>query len=441
MSSSIRPRVRDAILQALQAGVVPRTGIQHIQVARENEIREMRKDIDRVADGGSGIRFVIGDYGSGKTFFLNLVREMALSQKLVTVHCDLSSAHRLYSSGGQARAMYSELMRNMSTRSSPGGGALPAVVERFVAGALTEATSTSSDVNSVIAGRVASLSELVGGYDFGAVVMAYWRGHDTGDDELKSNAIRWLRGEFSTKTEARQALGVRTIVNDNSFYDHLKLVAQFCRVAGFDGLLVCLDEMVSIYMLQNAQARRGSFEQLLRIVNDSIQGISKGIGFIAAGTPEFLQDPRRGVYSHEALSSRLAENTFAVGGLVDHSGPVVRLQSLTPEDLFVLLEKVRDVYDSGREETVGVTGEVIEAFMGHCMNRIGEAYFRTPRTTIMAFVDLLAVLEQNPDVSWQTILTGVNVHADSGGNPIAVDESDEDGQEDTVDDDLARFKL
>jgi len=428
-------------LQALQAGVVPRTGIQHIQVARENEIREMRKDIDRVADGGSGIRFVIGDYGSGKTFFLNLVREMALSQKLVTVHCDLSSAHRLYSSGGQARAMYSELMRNMSTRSSPGGGALPAVVERFVAGALTEATSTSSDVNSVIAGRVASLSELVGGYDFGAVVMAYWRGHDTGDDELKSNAIRWLRGEFSTKTEARQALGVRTIVNDNSFYDHLKLVAQFCRVAGFDGLLVCLDEMVSIYMLQNAQARRGSFEQLLRIVNDSIQGISKGIGFIAAGTPEFLQDPRRGVYSHEALSSRLAENTFAVGGLVDHSGPVVRLQSLTPEDLFVLLEKVRDVYDSGREETVGVTGEVIEAFMGHCMNRIGEAYFRTPRTTIMAFVDLLAVLEQNPDVSWQTILTGVNVHADSGGNPIAVDESDEDGQEDTVDDDLARFKL
>jgi len=441
MSSRIRPRVRDAILQALQAGVVPRTGIQHIQVARENEIREMRKDIDRIADGGSGIRFVIGDYGSGKTFFLNLVREMALSQKLVTVHCDLSSAHRLYSSGGQARAMYSELMRNMSTRSSPGGGALPAVVERFVAGALTEATSTSSDVNSVIAGRVASLSELVGGYDFGAVVMAYWRGHDTGDDELKSNAIRWLRGEFSTKTEARQALGVRTIVNDNSFYDHLKLVAQFCRLAGFDGLLVCLDEMVSIYMLQNAQARRGSFEQLLRIVNDSIQGISRGIGFIAAGTPEFLQDPRRGVYSHEALSSRLAENTFAVGGLVDHSGPVVRLQSLTPEDLFVLLEKVRDVYDSGREETVGVTGEVIEAFMGHCMNRIGEAYFRTPRTTIMAFVDLLAVLEQNPDVSWQTILTGVNVHADSGGNPIAVDESDEDGQEDTVDDDLARFKL
>jgi len=428
-------------VQALQAGVVPRTGIQHIQVARENEIREMKKDIERIADGGSGIRFVIGDYGSGKTFFLNLVREMALSRKLVTVHCDLSSARRLYSTGGQARALYSELMRNMSTRSSPDGGALPALVERFVAGALAEAESTSADVNSVIASRVAALSELVGGYDFGAVVAAYWRGYDAGDDELRSNAIRWLRGEFSTKTEARQALGIRTIVSDNSFYDHLKLLGRFCRLAGFDGLLVCLDEMVSIYMLQNAQARRGNYEQLLRIVNDSIQGISRGIGFLAAGTLEFLQDPRRGVYSHEALSSRLAENTFAVDGLVDHSGPVIRLQSLTPEDLFVLLEKVRDVYTSGREETITVTSEVIEAFMGHCMNRIGEAYFRTPRTTIMAFVDLLAVLEQNPDVSWQTILTGVDVHADSGGNPIAGEEFDVDGQEGTVNDGLARFKL
>jgi len=441
MSSRLRTRVRDAILQALQAGVVPRTGIQHIQVARENEIREMQKDIERIADGGSGIRFVIGDYGSGKTFFLNLVREMALSQKLVTVHCDLSSAHRLYSTGGQAQALYSELMRNMSTRSSPDGGALPGLVEVFVAKALAEAESNSVDVNSVIADRVASLSELVGGYDFGAVVAAYWRGHDTGNDELKASAIRWLRGEFSTKIEARQALGVRTIVSDDSFYDRLKLIARFCRLAGFEGLLVCLDEMVSIYMLQNAQARRGNYGQLLRIVNDSIQGISRGIGFLAAGTPEFLQDPRRGVYSHEALSSRLVENTFAVGELVDHSGPVIRLQSLTPEDLFVLLEKVRDVYASGREEPVAVTGKVIEAFMNHCMNRIGEAYFRTPRTTIMAFVDLLAVLEQNPHVSWQTILTGVDVHADSGGDPVAGEEIGVDGEEEAVEDDLTRFRL
>ena len=441
MSSELRPRVRDAILQALHAGVVPRTGIQHIQVAREKEIREMLKDIERIADGGSGIRFVIGDYGSGKTFFLNLVREMALGKKLVTVHSDLSSDHRFYSSRGQAQALYSEMMRNMSTRSTPDGGALPGVIETFVARTLAEAEREGTPVNDLIGKRVGVLSELVGGYDFGSVVSAYWQGHDTGNEQLKSDAVRWLRGEFSTKTEARQALGVRTTVCDESIYDHLKLIALFCRLAGYAGLLVCLDEMVSIYMLQNAQARRGNYGQLLKVVNDSIQGTSRGIGFLMAGTPEFLQDPRRGAYSHEALSSRLAENTFAVDGLVDCSGPVIRLQNLTPEDLYVLLQKIRHVYASGQDDKHLVSDEAIEAFMQHCMNRIGEAYFRTPRTTIKSFVDLLAVLEQNPEASWQQILNHVDVEADFGGNPVADTLQDTESSEESDDDELARFHL
>ena len=441
MSSELRPRVRDAILQALHAGVVPRMGIQHIQVAREKEIREMLRDIERIADGGSGIRFIIGDYGSGKTFFLNLVREMALGQKLVTVHCDLSFDRRLYSSHGQAQALYSEIMRNMSTRSTPDGGALSGVIETFVTGALAEAKREGTAVGDLIGKRIGELSELVGGYDFGAVVSAYWQGHDTGNEQLKSDAIRWLRGEFSTKTEARQALGVRTIVCDDSFYDQLKLIALFCQLAGYAGLLVCLDEMVSIYMLQNAQARRGNYGQLLRLVNDSIQGTSQGIGFLMAGTPEFLQDPRRGVYSHEALSSRLAENTFAVDGLVDYSGPIIRLQNLTPEDLYVLLQKIRAVYASGQADRHLVPDEMIKAFMQHCMNRIGEAYFRTPRTTIKAFVDLLAVLEQNPEASWQRILNHVDVEADSGGDTIADMLQDTESSEESDKDELTRFRL
>jgi len=441
MSSELRPRVRDAILQALHAGVVPRMGIQHIQVAREKEIREMLRDIERIADGGSGIRFIIGDYGSGKTFFLNLVREMALGQKLVTVHCDLSFDRRLYSSHGQAQALYSEIMRNMSTRSTPDGGALSGVIETFVTRALAEAKREGTAVGDLIGKRIGVLSELVGGYDFGTVVSAYWQGHDTGNEQLKSDAIRWLRGEFSTKTEARQALGVRTIVCDDSFYDQLKLIALFCQLAGYAGLLVCLDEMVSIYMLQNAQARRGNYGQLLRLVNDSIQGTSQGIGFLMAGTPEFLQDPRRGVYSHEALSSRLAENTFAVDGLVDYSGPIIRLQNLTPEDLYVLLQKIRAVYASGQADKHLVPDEIIKAFMQHCMNRIGEAYFRTPRTTIKAFVDLLAVLEQNPEASWQRILNHVDVEADSGGDTIADMLQDTESSKESDKDELTRFRL
>jgi len=439
MSKTIRPRVRDTILQALSAGVVPRAGIQHIQVDRQREIKELLRDIDRISDGGAGVRFIIGNYGSGKTFFLNLVREMALHKKLVTVQADLSPDLRLYSSKGQSRALYSELVRGMSTRSHPDGGALASVVERFITSAISQAEAENSSPAKVITQRMKFLTELVGGFDFAAVIKAYWEGNEIDDSERKQHAIRWIRGEFSTKTEARQILGVRTIVDDSNVYDHLKLLALFCRLAGYAGLLVCIDELVSIYMLQNSIARRGNFEVLLRIVNDSIQGNTSGIGFVFAGTPEFLQDHRRGINSHEALSSRLEDNAFATGGLVDFSGPVIRLQNLTQEDLFILLSKVRNVFCSGEGANLKLPDEAIMAFMRHCMERIGEAYFRTPRTSIRSFVQLLSVLDQNPDSSWEKLVNQTDVEADT---PSALSEIvDDESQGKTKDDELAAFRL
>lgn len=439
MSKTLRPRTRDAILQALSAGVVPRSGIEHIQVGRLREIQEMLRDINRIADGGAGIRFIIGEYGSGKTFFLNLVREMALSSKLVTMHADLSAERRLYSTRGQARALYSELVRSMSTRSRPEGGAFPSVVERFVSKSLAQAKSEDCSPSEVIMSRIECLTDMVGGFDFAAVIGAYWEAYDLSDSQRKQNAIRWLRGEFSTKTEARQCLGVRTIVTDSTFYDHLKLLALFCQLAKYDGLLVCLDELVSIYMLQNVQARRGNYEELLRIVNDSIQGSTTGLGFLLAGTPEFLQDHRRGINSHEALSSRLEGNAFAMDGLVDFSGPVIRLQNLTQEDLYVLLGKVRDVFYNGETESAPLPDRAIESFMQHCLNRIGEAYFRTPRTTIRKFVQLLAVLDQNPAATWETLVHHAEVEIDT---PLAHAEIvDEEENGDSEDGELATFKL
>ena len=439
MSETIRSRVRDTILQALSAGVVPRTGIQHIQVGRHREIKELLRDIERISDGGAGIRFVIGDYGSGKTFFLNLVREMALHKKLVTVQADLSPDLRLYSSKGQSRALYSELVRGMATRSRPDGGALASVVERFVTSAISEAESERCSPDEIIARRMESLTELVGGFDFAAVIGAYWEACSEDDTERKQSAIRWLRGEFSTKTEARQLLGVRTIVDDSTAYDHLQLMALFCRLAGYSGLLVCVDELVSIYMLQNSIARKGNYEVLLRIVNDSIQGNTSGIGFVMAGTPEFLQDHRRGINSHEALSSRLAGNAFATGGLVDFTGPVIRLQNLTQEDLYILLGKIRNVFSSSKETTLEFPDEAITAFMNHCMERIGEAYFRTPRTSIRSFVQLLSVLDQNPNASWQDLVNQTEVETDSPAALTEIVDDEAEGQ--SEDDELAAFRL
>jgi len=409
----IRPKERDAILQSLRAGVVPRIGQQHIQVGRAAEVRALLSDIERIADGGSSFRLVIGEYGAGKTFFLFVVRSVALEKKLVTVHADLNPDRRLHATGGQARALYAEMMRNLSTRTKPEGGALASVVERFITQAVNDARGQDRAPELVIRERLAQLTELVGGFEFADVVAAWWRGHDSGDENLKNAAVRWLRGEFSTRTDARAALGVRTIIDDSNLYDQLKLMARFVRLAGYAGLFVCLDEVVNLYKLANTQARTSNYEQILRILNDSLQGVAVGLGFVLGGTPEFLMDTRRGLYSYAALQSRLAENTFATrAGLVDYTGPVIRLANLTPEDLFVLLGKLRHVQASGDASRYLITDAGTQAFMHHCSQRIGDAYFRTPRSTIRAFLDLLALLEQNPGVSLESVLGGIRIEAD-----------------------------
>lgn len=428
MNAPIRPRDRDAVIQSLRAGVVPRSGQHLIQVGRAREIETLVADIARIADGGSAFRVVIGEYGAGKTFFLNLVRAVALEKKLVVATADLNPDRRLHASGGQARSLYAELMRNLSTRTKPDGGALAGIVEKFIATTKTEAKASGQATEALLRQKLDQLTELVNGYDFADVIAAYCRGYEEGNEKLKSDAIRWLRGEFATKTDARQALGVRSIVDDSEVYDQLKLMARFVCLAGFAGLLVGLDELVNLYKLANTQARNANYEQILRILNDSLQGTAVGLGFVLGGTPEFLLDTRRGLYSYPALQSRLAQNTFASDGLVDFSGPVVRLSSLTPEDFYVLLQKIRFVYAFGEADKFLVPDQGIFSFMEHCSKRIGDTYFRTPRTTITAFINMLAVLEQNSGAAWQDLLGGIEVAADTGGTSdqqVEVDEGDE----------------
>lgn len=430
----LRPRDRDAIIQSLRAGVTPRTGLQHIQVGRANEVDALLNDIHRIQDGGASFRLIIGEYGSGKSFFLQLIRTIALEKGLVTVHADLSPDRRLHATGGQARSLYAELMRNLSTRTKPDGNALVSIVERFITEARKQADSGGESVDDVITKRLSHLSELVGGYDFSNVISLYWQGHEQDNEQLKSDAIRWLRGEFSTKTDARNALGVRTIVDDASVYDHFKLLSLFVRQAGYGGLLINLDEMVNLYKLSSQKARVSNYEQILRMLNDCLQGSAEYIGFILGGTPDFLLDPRKGLYSYEALQSRLAENSFArTAGVIDYSATTLHLANLAPEELLILLRNLRHVFASGDKAKYLIPDEAMNAFLAHCSKKIGDAYFRTPRNTIKAFVDLLAVLEQKPDLNWTQLLEQVDIKQEH--------QTDMPETKNINDDDLTTFKL
>lgn len=431
-STSIRPKDRDAILLSLRSGVVPRVGQHLIQVGRTREIETLLSDVLRLGDGGSAFRLVIGEYGAGKSFFLNLVTSIAFEKKIVVASADLNPDRRLYGSGGQARSLYAELMRRLSTRAKPDGGALPGIIEKFIATSNSLARASEIPVEEIIYKKLEHLTELVNGYDFAKVIYAYCRGVEDGNEQLKADAVRWLRGEYSTKTEARAALGVRGIVDDASVYDQLKLMAQFVQEAGYSGMIIALDEMVNLYKISNTQARNGNYEQVLRILNDTLQGASGGLGFILAGTPEFLMDTRRGLYSYPALQGRLAENTFAKEGLVDFTGPVVRLSSLSPEEFYLLLAKIRHVHAGGNPDKYLISDEGIKQFMVHCSKRIGDAYFRTPRTTIKSFADLLALLDQNPGSSWENIVGEVAIEVDTDSGLTANSDSE---------DDFASFRL
>ena len=424
VNEKISPRERDAITQSLYAGVVPKLGLRHIQVGRAREIEELVKDIDRIQQGSAAMRFVIGEYGSGKTFFLNLIQLVALEKGMVVMSCDMAPGRRIHATGGQARSLYAELSRNVSTRTRPNGGALSSIVERFISQSEREAKKDQRETADVIQDKLAHLEEFTGGFSFAAVIVRYLEGFNRGDDQLKTSALRWLRAEFSTKTEARMALGVRTIIDDLSVYDHLKVFAQFVRQAGYQGLLVSMDELVNIYKLTSSRARNANYEQILRILNDTLQGSASHMGFILGGTPEFLMDTRRGMYSYEALRSRLTENTFMRDQYVDFAGPVIRLSNLSPEDVYVLLMNIRRVMQF--DETT-LPDKALVSFMQHCSEQIGDSYFRTPRNTVKQFVHMLSILKQNTSAVWTDLIGEIQVKKDAGDDmsEIAEDYSDE----------------
>ena len=453
--ASIRPRERTAIIQSLRAGVTPRVGLEHIQVGRAKEVKALLTDLENICNGGSAFRLIVGDFGAGKSFFLQLIRYIALEKGMVTVSADLAPDRRLYASGGQARSLYQELTRNLATRAHPEGNAMVPLVEKFITEQRRIADTTGTPVETVIKDKLASLSELVGGYDFAEVIAAYWRGFNSGNDELKQAAVRYLRGEYATKTEARRDLNVHTIIDDASVYDHLKLLARFVCQSGYKGLLVNLDEMVNLYKLPSVRSRTANYEQILRILNDCLQGSAENIGFLLGGTPEFLTDPRKGLYSYEALRSRLAANSFAAAAqVVDYNGPVLQLQNLAPEELYVLLCNIRNVFANYDKDKYLLPDEALTTFLKHCSEHIGEAYFRTPRNTIKAFVDLMSVIEQNPELKWQTLIDSVNINPESDPSlvtvPTAASDSpsplkaaslDDDDDAEDDDDDLTVFKL
>lgn len=413
MTLKIPKRIARTLISSLKGGVVPRIGLPYITVGRKNEIDALLHDVEVIADGGASFRFIVGRYGSGKSFLLQTIRNYVMEKDFVVVDADLSPERRLQGTKGQGLATYRELVRNMATRTRPEGGALPLILDRWINQIQQQVVAESglSLTDGRLDGRVEqkigqvidALNEMVHGFDFARLLTLYYRSYRQGDEATKAKVIQWFRGEFHTKTEARQELGVNIIISDEDWYEYLKIFALFLKQAGYAGLLVCIDELLNIYKIPHAITRQYNYEKILTMYNDTLQGKAHYLGIIMGGTPQCMEDPRRGVYSYEALRSRLAEGHFA-GEHKDLLAPVIRLQPLTSDEMLVLVEKLAEIHGALYGYAPKVTQEDLVTFIRIEFQRIGADSHITPREVIRDFIEVLDILYQHPELKVAELL-------------------------------------
>lgn len=410
----IPKRIASAVINSLKGGVVPRIGLPYITVGREAEINALLHDVDIIADGGASFRFIVGKYGSGKSFLLQTIRNYVMDRNFVVVDADLSPERRLQGTRGQGLATYKELIRNMSTKTRPEGGALTLILDRWISNVQSEAAAQSdltpddpafaALVEKRIYAVMQSLSELVHGFDFARLLTLYYRSYIDGDDETKAKVVKWFRGEYVNKTEARSELGVNIVITDDDWYEYLKLFALFLKKAGYSGLMILIDELVNIYKIPNSITRQYNYEKILTMYNDTLQGKAQHLGIIMSGTPQCIEDRRRGVYSYEALRSRLAEGHFGREEYKDMLAPVIRLSPLTNEEMLVLIEKLTEIHAGLFGYTPVLTQEDLVTFIKIEFGRIGADTHITPREVIRDFIELLDIVCQNPGIQVADLL-------------------------------------
>lgn len=407
-------RIAQTILNSLKGGVVPRIGLPYITVGRKNEIEALLHDVDIIAEGGASFRFIVGRYGSGKSFLIQTIRNYVMDRGFIVADADLSPERRLQGTRGQGLATYRELISNLSTKTKPEGGALTLVLDRWISGVQAEAMqetglypgdgALTKAVDRKIYAVTSAISELVHGFEFARLLSIYYHAYVDGDDEMKAKIVRWFRGEYALKREAKEALGVNIIITDDDWYDYLKIFAVFFRMAGYAGMMIMIDELVNLYKIPNAITRQYNYEKLLTMYNDTLQGKARYLGIIMGATPQAVEDKRRGLYSYEALRSRLSEGKFSKPGVRDLLAPVIRLEPLTPEEMLVLCEKLSamhaDLYGYQRTLDTGNLADFIKLEYG----RIGADQNITPREVIRDFIELLDLLYQNPSMTMEALL-------------------------------------
>jgi hypothetical protein len=438
----LKAKESSSIINALQGGVVPRTGIQHMLVGRSKETDAIIKSLENVASGNSEVKFWIGDFGSGKSFMLQLIEALALKTNFVVSKVDFTPVNRLYASDGKARALYTEIVSNLITQTDQDGNALPSILDQWIEAVMNEVVEKNNidfDSLNTQANRKLVSNVIIdttrkfgapGGFEFGQVIAKYYEGYASDNVALQESALRWLKGQYTAKTDSMRELGIREIITDSNYYDMLKNLAELFVAVGFQGFVINLDEAINLYKIAQGQSREKNYERIMSIYNDCLQGRAKNMFVNFGGTRRFLDDERRGLFSYEALKGRLSFGKFEDGEFVDLSQPVIYLKPLSQEEIFTLLSKLKTIFEQHNKVTVPCTREQIERYMEGQLNRPGAAEFLTPRSVIRDFLQILNIAQQNPDTSIDALLD--KMFGEARNVPLKKDDANHDDDDNGI---------
>ena len=396
MEYKINKRIAKTVLHALSGGTVPDNGLPYIAVGRRDEVAALTQDMEQVAEGYSTFRLLEGPYGTGKSFMLKLVKNEALLRGFVVMECELAPERKLCGTKREGLETYRCLMSRMSTRTCPGGNALEEVLDTWLDGCRERAAEEGIEGEQELLDAVLKygqplkkkLTALPHGFDFYEVFWIYIKSALTGGLDQKDRALRWMRGEYRNRTEAKKALKVNAVIEDGDWFSYLKLWAVLVREIGYTGLYVLLDELTQITRnIVHSTTREHNFERLLSIYNDCYGNEARYMGMILCGIPSSIHDSKRGIFSYEALKSRLSNSSLQGEDL--YHAPVIRLSMLTAEEFVTLLERLEAMHALLHEREGYFTEEERIRFVNHEYHRIAASNHLTPREFIRDFLTIL----------------------------------------------------
>lgn len=384
----------ESIINALKNGNVPPEGVGEICVGRERELEEFDKIFSKVKDGAAVTRFLNGEFGSGKSFFLKLLEERALADNFVVAKVTLSRDVPF----NKFEVVYRSIVASLRCKT---GTSLEHIIEKWTTQlrmmALRETTDPYQQERIVIDNINNDLKEVrKHATTFAAAIENYYKLSARGDQETAKYAMAWLSGEKNIPYTIKRQFGVKGDIDRENAFKYLEALSSFLMALKYSGLIILIDEAEHIMTLHTKKLRDTAYDYMRFIYDECSLGRFHNTLFIFAGTPEFFEDPKMGVPSYTALNERIEDvlNTE----FKDLRKPIIRLDGFKKDNLMELSDRLISMHEEVYEWEAKPVRESLDGIIARHEANAELTGYISPRNFVKSFISVLDVVQQNPEL-------------------------------------------